>query len=145
MTIKRIPAVGLDGHKQEIVLDGGHWTVLYVMAPGCSWCARNLDNIRALASHAADTYRFIGISNTAKQLDHYLASTPLPFPVEIIDLEHAPEGLNTSTTPQMALVRPDGRVAKVWIGALGGSGQAEVEQFFHVRLPGWRDEKVGTE
>jgi hypothetical protein len=143
--LKRIPVVELDGRKREIVLDGTDTTVLYVMAPGCPWCTRNLENIRTLASHSGRAVRFIGLSNTANGLDHYLASTSLPFPVSVVDLDHLPEGLNVAGTPQMALVQPDGRVVRVWAGALAGSTKAEVEQYFHVKLPGWRDGKNGTE
>jgi hypothetical protein len=145
ISLKSIPVAELDGNRRDIKLDANHWTVLYVMAPGCSWCARNLENIRTLASHSASTFRFIGLSNTAKGLDQYLATTPLPFPVKVADIARFPAGLNVTSTPQMALVGPDGRVTRVWVGALGGGSQTEVEQYFNVKLPGWHEEKSAVE
>src|ERR1044071_2194113 len=110
------------------------------MAPGCSWCARNLDNIQTLSARTSNRFRFVGLSNTSKDLKRYLDSVHFQFPVEVVDVEHSPDGLNTLSTPQMAVVAPDGRVAKVWVGALAGSSQEEVERYFNVRLPGWRQE-----
>lgn len=134
--LKRIPTFEVSGAKYELRLNDGHWSVLYVMAPSCIWCARNLQNIRTLAENRDPKYRFIGISNTATGLARYLVSTPLPFQVLVADDAHAPSGLDTSATPQMALVRLDGRVERLWRGALDGKQQSDAEEFFHVKLPG---------
>lgn len=139
-SLKRIPTLDADGHRNEIVLDGAHWSVIYVMAPKCVWCARNLDNVRTIAAGNANAFHFVGLSNTAAGLDQYLASNWMPFPVQVVDKAHAPTGLDTTITPQMALVRPHGRVERVWTWALEGSQRAEAEEFFHVKLPGLRED-----
>jgi hypothetical protein len=50
-----------------------------------------------------------------------------------------PKGFNPQATSQMIVVGSDGIVKKVWVGALGSGGRnkEEVEQVFHVKLPGF--------
>lgn len=134
--IPRLPVLDQAGAKAEIRFDDGRWSVLYVMSPTCAWCARNLSNIRELASAAGAKFRFVGVSTTAAKLDEYLKSTSVPFPVLAVDASRIPDGLSLTATPQTIVIGPDGRVGKVWMGALQGSAQAEVESFFKVRLPG---------
>jgi hypothetical protein len=136
ITLGTIHTLDLKGAKGEIHVGDGHPTVLYIMAPSCGWCARNLENIRTLTSTRASDYRFIGLSVTSADLREYLASTPLPFPVYALDMDRLPPGLDAKATPQMALVGSDGRVEKAWIGALEGKRKLEVEGEFHVTLPG---------
>lgn len=111
-------------------------TVLYVLSPKCAWCARDYDNIVALAAAASGRFRFIGISVTADGLKEHLQERPLPFDVVFLDSPGTIDGLDLSVTPQTALVGPDNMVERVWIGAFDGKKQEEIENEFNVRLPG---------
>jgi len=131
-----IPLADLPGKPRQIELEKGRRNVLYVMSPDCVWCARNLDNIRALAGGVGERYAFVGLSNTANKLDVYVASTPLPFPVVVPDKSKLPKGLDLNATPQTVVVSENGTVEKVWVGAFGGDNLADAEKYFGVQLPG---------
>jgi hypothetical protein len=47
-------------------------TVLYVFTPQCSWCAKNVDNLRTLIADSGHGYRVVGISLTTQGLKEYL-------------------------------------------------------------------------
>jgi peroxiredoxin len=134
-----VPFISLlnsDGTRREVKLNDGQSSVLYVVAPSCPWCARNLENIRTLGAARAKDFRFIGISITSLGLEEYRRETPMPFPIELVDAEHLPAGLELWRTPQMIVVGPDGRVKKAWNGALSGERLEEAEKFFDLDLPG---------
>ncbi|HLH43811.1 MAG TPA: hypothetical protein VKV74_12530 [Bryobacteraceae bacterium] len=134
---KEIPVISTtDDAAGKLTFGDGRPAVLYIMSPTCHWCARNLDNVRALAAGIESKYRFIGLSNTQEGLAEYVRATALPFPVHAVDMGRLPDGLDARATPQLVLVGADGVVKKVWEGALSGKSQSEVEGFFHVRLPG---------
>jgi len=44
--------------------------------------------------------------------------------------------LNLVSTPQTLVVSPNGKLLKHWRGAFAGKIQAEIEQYFGVKLPG---------
>jgi hypothetical protein len=52
-------------------------TIRYVFAPTCSWCARNLDNFKALVDQKTGGYRFIGVSLTDQGLPDYVTKSEL--------------------------------------------------------------------
>jgi len=131
--IRILDGIDSDG---RLHLGDGRPSILYVMAPTCPWCARNLENVRTLAKEAGLAYRFIGLSNTREGLKEYLLKTPLPFPVYAVDAQHLPKGVDPTVTPQLVLVRPDGIVEKVWYGAFGEKTTKDIEALFHVKLPG---------
>jgi hypothetical protein len=124
-----------DGAPGRIDLKGGP-TIFYIMKPGCVWCIRNRDNIQALAKQVGSTYGMVGLSSTDQGLKEHLLALPLPFKVYALDLDHLPNGVDPTVTPQLVVVGSNGIVEKVWIGALGGRARTEVEEFFHVTLPG---------
>jgi hypothetical protein len=131
-----LPVADVSGNREELKLGDGKPMVLYVMAPTCVWCARNIENIRALEKSAGSQYRFIGVSSTPEGLAEHLAAKPLPFPVYAANRDQLPKGFDPGPTPQLVVVGGDGRVEKVWRGALQASAQSEVESFFHTTLPG---------
>jgi hypothetical protein len=116
--LRSIQVEDVAGNHQALKLGDGKPTVLYIMAPTCPWCAKNIENIRALANAAGSEYRFLGVSNTPKGLADHLEAKPLPFPVYAVDMDHLPKGFDPGPTPQTVLVGADGRVEKVWRGAL---------------------------
>jgi peroxiredoxin len=135
--INFIPTVAKNGAKSEVRLGDGHWSIIYIMSPSCVWCARNLKNASALATMTKNSkYRFIGLSTTNKDLEQYIAAKAPPFPIIVADKDHLPKGLDLSSTPQTVVVGPDGIVKKVWQGAFSDEGQADVEHYFTIKLPG---------
>jgi hypothetical protein len=64
-SVPTIKASNLEG-RQEVIsyAEGSQPIVLYVFTPQCSWCIRNLDNLRTLLSQKRGSYRFVGLSLT---------------------------------------------------------------------------------
>jgi hypothetical protein len=149
-TLERIPVLDGQGTSSTLVFDGQRPTVLYVLAPKCPWCARNLANIRALAVAKAAEYRFIGLSNTDSGFTDYAKTSLEMFPLYRVDADalrrrgQANFLKEFDPTPQMIVIDRDGQVRKVWIGALQGSMQSDVERFFKVELPGLLDPAVAA-
>src|SRR5580704_456792 len=64
-----IVAKRLDGQQDLISYQGtSELTVLYIFTPPCSWCARNMDNIKTLLDKEGGHYRFIGLSLSEETL-----------------------------------------------------------------------------
>jgi hypothetical protein len=126
----------LQGRQQTISFRGGRSTVLYVFAPGCSWCRRNIANICRLSTSNAKAYRFIGLSLSTRDLDKYLFAYPHPFPVFVSARAELARALGLGVTPQTIVVTAEGKVWKNWLGAYDGEVQKEVEEYFGRRLPG---------
>lgn len=134
--LNTVRVTDLNGNKETITTNQNHPSVLYIMSPTCIWCARNIENIRSLARQSGAQYTFIGLSTTSAKLKEYVASTPLPFPIKLIDTKALPKDFDIGATPQMVVLDGKGKVQKVWTGALDGKRRSEVEEFFHAHLPG---------
>jgi hypothetical protein len=141
-TLKRISVFDGQGASSTLVFDGQHPTVLYVLAPKCPWCARNLANIQALVAAKAAEYRFIGLSNTDSGFTEYAKTASQMFPLYRVDADALRRSGQSNflkeldPTPQMIVIGQGGYVRRVWIGALQGRMRSDVEQFFQVGLPG---------
>jgi peroxiredoxin len=135
------PIIGkqVDGRQARISYQATNQsTVLYVFTPPCLWCARNMDNFKALAGKESTAYHFIGISLSDQGLAEYVAKNDLKLPVYS---GLSPEALKTyklGSTPQTIVISPEGKVLQDWVGAYVGDQQSQVEAFFHVKLPGLR-------
>jgi peroxiredoxin len=134
-------AVDLRGQAQLITYDkqGSRSTVLYVFTPPCPWCARNMDNIEALADKAGTQYRFVALSLSAEGLADYVSTNEFKLAVYS---GLSPETVKTyklGSTPQTIVISPEGKVLQNWIGAYTGDQKSQVEAFFHVTLPGLKD------
>lgn len=131
----QLEVVSSTGAKEQIRLNDGRRSVLYIMSPRCAWCKKNERNIRHLANNSGTGTRFVGLSTiplpAGTQAAHQL---PMPFPVYVV--AGKPTTPDMSVTPQLILLGPDGIVQKSWIGALDEKQQAEVEKVFNVKLPG---------
>jgi hypothetical protein len=110
-------------------------TVIYVSNPNCQWCSRNLANIRELSKSAADSFTFVGIS-LGPTTAAYLQAIQLPFDVFTRPSAQTMATFGLRGTPHTIVVAPDGTVQKSWPGAYTGSVGREIEEFFHVTLPG---------
>lgn len=134
-----IAAKRLGGQQEVISYQGLHEsTVLYIFTPPCSWCARNVDNLKTLLEKEGGHFRFIGLSLSEKTLAEYVAKNNLKFPIYS---GLSPETLRTyklGSTPQTIVISPESRVVENWLGAYAGNQKSEVEAFFHVNLPGIR-------
>jgi peroxiredoxin len=132
-----IAAKRLDGHQEVLSYDKtGQPTVLYVFTPTCIWCARNLNNLKALMDKHGAEYRFIGLSLSEEGVAQYVARNSLGVPVYS---GLSPETLKTyklGSTPQTIVISPEGKVLQDWVGAYAGPQKSEVEAFFHITLPG---------
>ena len=117
--------------------DSRPW-ILYMFSPSCVWCERNLDNIRALGETRKGQYRFVGLSTSGENLEAYLRSVNLPFPVYEDPREANGKRFVASSTPQTVMIWPDGVVRNVWLGAYVGQLQKRVEGEMGIHLPGLR-------
>lgn len=139
-TVAPIQAKRLGG-QQEVVSyqDTNQPTVLYVFTPPCSWCARNMDNFKALLDKERSGYRFIGVSLTDQDLAEYVTKNELKLAIYSgLSLETL-KAYKLGSTPQTIVVSPEGKVLQDWAGAYVGEQQKQVEAFFHVNLPGLKE------
>jgi len=111
-------------------------TVLLVLRPGCSWCAKNMSNWQKLIQEAGQRYRFIAVSPTEAGLGKYLREYNLTIPaVTSLPNDGVLEAVWIGGTPQTIVVGPDGVVMKAWSGAYGRPVKTEIERYFGVTLP----------
>lgn len=129
--------------RPETISCEGVVTIFYIFSPSCPWCDRNLENIKALVNLRRDSYRFIGLSLTDKNLRSYLDSSKLGFPVYTKLSKDTIKDLKLASTPQTILVSPEGRVIKNWVGAYGEKLRNEMEGFFGIKLPGLTSGEAG--
>ncbi len=136
-SVPPIAARDLDGSPVLISYTGSEPpTVLYIFTPDCVWCMRNLENVRTLADSVRNEYRFIGLSLNDDKLRDYVAQHSLDFPI-YSDLRGTVRmAYRLSATPHTIVISAEGRILRSWEGAYAGDLQREVEEYFHVRLPG---------
>ena len=136
-SVQPLKVSSLEG-RQEVIsyADSQVPIVLYVFTPECSWCTRNLDNIKSLASQKQGAYRFIALSLSNNGVKEYAAQSKLDLPIFVGLAEEARQEYKLGTTPQTIVVSSEGKILQNWIGAYVGRQQTEVESFFGVHLPG---------
>ena len=114
----------------------GRPSLLYIFTPACSWCARNLENWKAVAAHAGGSHQVVNISLATSGLDEYVKKNHVDTPVYQNVSPSIIQAYKLAATPTTIVVGPDGRVLKSWAGAYSGAVKKEIEDYFHVRLPG---------
>jgi peroxiredoxin len=138
-TVPPITAKRLGGQQDVIFYQGtAQTTVLYIFTPPCSWCARNMDNLKTLISKESGRYRFIGLSLSENGLAEYIAKNDLKLPVYSGLSSEGRAAYKLGGTPQTIVVSPEGRVVQNWMGAYVGDQKSQIEAFFDVTLPGIR-------
>jgi|GEM_PF-1666297 len=125
------------GTSTPIDLSGPTPVVMYVFSPSCGWCAKNLNNIKALSSslQQQNKARVIGLTLSTEGLKEYMTDSHLDFPVYTRLSDAQKLSLNMGSTPQ-TLVFANGTVLRDWHGAYSGKMGSEIENVFHVKLPG---------
>lgn len=111
-------------------------TIVYVFTPRCTWCAKNLENLKALARHTQRQYRWIGLSLSSHQLAEYVQRNGIEFPIFSEPSEETIRSYKLGGTPTTIVLAPDGRILRQWIGAYGARSGPELERFFKLKLPG---------
>jgi peroxiredoxin len=139
-TVPAITAKRLGKQEQTISFQNTNQpTVLYIFTPPCSWCARNMDNLKTLLDKERGQYRFVGLSLSEEALPEYVAKNDLNFPVYSALSPETVKTYKLGNTPQTIVVSPEGRVLQNWMGAYVGDQKSQVEAFFQVSLPGLRE------
>jgi hypothetical protein len=132
-----IQANDLDGHPVKVDYSASSLpTIMYIFTPSCSWCTRNLENVKRLVDQTADAYHFVGLSLSADELRDYVSQNNLGFPVYCGVSAETISAYKMGGTPRTLVVSAEGRVLKNWFGAYGGDIKREVEEYFKVTLPG---------
>ena len=133
------PIRATDSDGQDVIISytgDGISTVLYIFAPDCGWCKRNIANVRAMARGASPRLRFIGLSLTSDGLREYLSQNDPGFPVCWGLSDDVKAAYRMGGTPQTILISDQGRVLKNWMGAYSGELKKEIEAYLGVTLPG---------
>lgn len=134
-----IEAKDIDDRPATISYPGeGPPVVLYIFTPECTWCARNMENLKALTDQAGSNHRFIGLSLSSDKLRDYVADNKLGFPVYSGLSPAFSTTYKVGGTPETLVISPEGRVLKRWGGAYTKDIQKDVEDYFKVKLPGIR-------
>jgi len=139
-TVPPIAAKRVDGQLGLISYQGSEQsTVLYIFTPPCSWCARNVDNLKTLLDKERGQYHFIGLSLSENSLAEYVAKNDLNLPVYSGLSQETLTTYKLGSTPQTIVISPEGKVLQDWVGAYVGDQKSQVEAFFDVSLPGLRE------
>jgi peroxiredoxin len=139
-TVPPIAAKRLDGQPGVVSYQGAEQsTVLYIFTPPCSWCARNMDNLKTLLDKERGHYRFVGLSLSDEALREYVAKNELKLPVYSGLSGETVKTYKLGSTPQTIVISREGKVLQDWVGAYVGDQKSQIEAFFHVTLPGLRE------
>lgn len=112
-------------------------TIVYVISPGCGWCARNTANITALWKQRSNDLDFVGLSLHDNGLEAYLSEHPLPFSVAVAEPDTV-AAYAMGVTPSTLYISSEGILAKKWNGAWNKTLPV-IERTFGVKLPGIED------
>lgn len=134
-----------DGSRVVVKLDtDARRSLIYVIAPGCIWCARNLANI-ATALKTTQPIRTILVSlaspNTPDPLLDQLKFSEIYYQPSVATMT----AYGLGGTPQSMIIAPTGKLEKLWLGAYTGNTVEDIESFFGVTLPGLIERPAETE
>jgi peroxiredoxin len=128
----------LDGRAAAIAYAGeSRATIVYAFTPTCSWCRKNIENVRHLWTQKGREFRFVGVSLERAGTEAYVARHHLPFPVYTDPSEAtlAAYHLN-SGVPRTIVVSSEGKVLHDWSGAYAAGNDKAIADFFQVKFPG---------
>jgi peroxiredoxin len=140
------PAIGTDlpplvareigGRRRELTFSSdGRPTLLYIFTPQCTWCAKNLANLKHLVAAAKNGHRIVGLS-LDPNVGSYVKDAAFEFPVFVEPSSEMFEPYRLGPTPTTLIISQEGRVLKSWVGAYAGATEKDIESYFSVTLPG---------
>jgi hypothetical protein len=110
-------------------------TVLYLFSPSCVWSERNQQNAEYLSEQLPSGYSFVPVALTAEGVREFLAAKGLEWSVIVPGADTA-KAYHLSVTPTTIVVKEDGVIEHVWIGAYSGHVARSIENAFALELPG---------
>lgn len=138
--VKAFSAKAMDENPTTInYSDMGVPTILYIFTPKCSWCLRNIQNIKATAQQTTGRFRLIGVSLSSENLKEYILQHDLTIPIFAEPSDETKTNYKLGGTPQTFIISPEGRVVKIWSGAYMGNLKSEIDNYLQVKLPGLND------
>lgn len=137
-TLTALNGVDINGQRTSVAYNQDLRKVVFLsFAPGCGACDENMPNWETLAKELdSKSYRVVAVSlvptGVKEYLSHYnLGEIPVLASVDSQDRV----SYRLRFTPQTILVGPDGKVEKVWTGAIRGERRKEVEKSLGIKLP----------
>jgi hypothetical protein len=145
----RVPALvvtDLDNQATTIPYDTPNrkGTVIYALSPTCHWCARNVENIKALYKAKQGEYNFVALSVSDANIKEYANRVDLGFPM-YLPSEQTRRDYHLRTIPQTIVVGRDSVVLRNWAGAYQAQTASEIAEYFNTRLPGLLPESVAAD
>ena len=121
-TTKDMPTLSLktvDGKTFDLAQHRGKWVVVNFWATWCNPCLKEMPALSAL-----DTMReyidVVGLAyedTTPAAMNAFLKTHPVSYPVALVDVYNPPADFETPAgLPMTYLIKPDGKVAKRFIG-----------------------------
>ena len=127
-SVPPLRALDLDGRAVELDFDGKTSTILVWFSPSCHVCKENVSFWNDIFNRFQnDRVRFLALSDAEQtETKAYAAENNLTLPVIIMTDSDLIEAYNGHIMPQTALISCQGRIEKVWPGALEKSRQDEI-------------------
>lgn len=128
----------VSGRRQMVNYAASAKTVLLVFRPGCPACERTLPAWKEIkAASERSGYQIFGISldNNANTSD-FLKANGLNLEVFAGADAQFQKAYKLNLTPLTIVVSNDGKVEKIWPGALTDNSKREVENYFGISLSG---------
>lgn len=128
----------LSGKRQVVKYAASAKTVLLVFRPECPACERTLPywkEIKAVCDRQG--YQVFGISlDSRAKTTEFLEANGLNLEVFAEADAHFKSTYKLNLTPLTIVIGNDGKVEKVWLGALNENSKTEVETYFGISLDG---------
>jgi hypothetical protein len=112
--------------------------LIYFFSPSCTWCERNLDNIKTLIHGTVATHDFVAIATNTYGLEEYVRRRNLDWPLIREPTAETRRAYQIGVTPVTLVIGPDAKVKHSWIGAFAGEVGRDISSTFQVSLPGLR-------
>jgi hypothetical protein len=132
--------------KKEVLIE---WTsttkptILYIFSPDCTWCTRNLENIKHLAAAVQGDYRVIWLSLSRSNLESYSKKHSFMLPVYVNPRYTGKPAVEFRATPQTLIIGNGGKVLEVWQGAYNAAIKKQIESKLTITLPGLSTDAMG--
>lgn len=138
MRVPPLEGIDLDGRSAKLSFESAERTIVYVFTPECSWCARNLQNIKAVAASAGSGTQVIGVSlnSNRDEVRKYVNATKVEYDAVVIPGSGTAQAYRFTGTPETLVIARSGEVREVWRGAYSGATADQVSRSLGITLPG---------